>query len=92
MKLRLTRPAASQLDRALAYLNRRNPQGARKVQQRLQAAMDLLLHDPFAGSMTARPGIRRLMARPSPYAITYPVAANEIVILGIRHTPRRPQP
>jgi len=32
------------------------------------------------------------MARPYSYAITYQVAANEIVILGIRHTARRPQP
>jgi len=76
----------------LAYLDRRNPHGARKVQQGLGAAMDLLLHHPFAGSMTARPGIRRLMVRPYPYAITYQVAADEIVILGIRHSARRPQP
>jgi len=92
VKLRLTRPAASQLDKVLAYLDRRNPHGARKVQQRLGAAMDLLLHHPFADSMTARPGIRRLMARPYPYAITYQVAADEVVILGIRHAARRPQP
>ncbi|MDP4005383.1 type II toxin-antitoxin system RelE/ParE family toxin [Methylobacterium sp. NEAU K] len=92
MRLRLTRPAASQLDQALAYIDRRNRQGARKVQQRLQAAMELRGQHPFAGSITARPGVRRLIARPYPYAITYCVAADEIVILGIRHAARQPQP
>jgi len=92
VRLRLTQPAASQLGKALAYLDQKNPQGARKVQRRLQAAMDLLLRHPFAGSVTARPGVRRLQVRPYPYAITYRVATDEIVILGIRHAARQPQP
>nr|WP_244625728.1 type II toxin-antitoxin system RelE/ParE family toxin [Methylobacterium mesophilicum] len=68
-----------------------NPQGARHVLQRVQAAMDLLLQHPFAGSTTARPGVRRLLVRPYPYAITYRVRAGEVVILGIRHSARRSQ-
>ncbi len=53
--------------------------------------MDLLLHHPFVGSMTARGGIRPVAARPYPYAITYRVADDEIIVLGIRHTARQPQ-
>ncbi|MEL6064952.1 MULTISPECIES: type II toxin-antitoxin system RelE/ParE family toxin [unclassified Methylobacterium] len=89
MKLRITRPAAAQLDRVLTYIDQRNPQGARHVQHRVQAAIDLLLHHPFAGTVTARPGIRRLVVRPYPYAITYRVRADEVVLLGFRHSARR---
>ena len=92
MRLRLTRPAASQLNQALAYIGPRNPQGARKVRESLEAAMELLLQHPFAGAMTVRPGVRRVMALPYPYAITYRVSADEIVILGVRHAARQPRP
>ena len=88
----MTRPAASQLDKALAYIRLRNPQGARNVRRSIEAALDLLLHQPYAGAVTVRPGIRRVMALPYPYAITYRVIADEIVILGIRHAARQPHP
>lgn len=91
MRLRLTRPAADQLDSLLTYIAQRNPHGARRVQKRLQALMDLLLHHPFVGSMTARGGVRRVVARPYPYAITYRVVDDEILVLGIRHTARQPR-
>lgn len=92
MRLRFTAPAARQLDRALAYIHRHNPQGARNVQRRIQAVMMVLLQQPQAGHATARPGIRRFVAHPYPYAITYRPTDDEIVILGVRHTSRRPVP
>lgn len=54
--------------------------------------MSLLLDPPFAGHASARPGIRRILLAPYPYAITYSIGADEIVILGVRHTSRRPLP
>ena len=89
VRLCLTRPAADQLDSVLAYIAQRNPQGARRVQKRLQTLMGLLLHPPFVGSMTARGDIRRVVARPYPYAITYRVADDEILVLSIRQTARQ---
>jgi len=53
--------------------------------------MNVLIDHPFAGRVTARPQVRRIIALPFPYAITYTVADGEVVILGIRHTARRPQ-
>jgi toxin ParE1/3/4 len=90
VRLRLSRPAARQLDKVLTYIAAHNPQGARHVQERLQAVMDLLLLHPFAGHITARRGIRRILANPYPYAVTYSVGQNEVIVLGIRHTARRP--
>ncbi|XYD09332.1 type II toxin-antitoxin system RelE/ParE family toxin [Methylobacterium sp. NMS12] len=72
----------------LTYIAQRNPHGARRVQKRLQALMDLLLQPPLRG-FDDGPG--RHQARPYPYAITDRVADDEILILGIRHTARQPQ-
>lgn len=90
MKLRLTAPAARQLDRVLAYIDQHNPQGARHVQERIQEAMLLLLKHPYAGHAAARPGIRRILVSPYPYALTYRVGDGEIIVRSIRHTARRP--
>ncbi|GJE25716.1 type II toxin-antitoxin system RelE/ParE family toxin [Methylobacterium organophilum] len=92
MKLRLTRPAAQQLDKVLIYIAQHNPSGARKVQDRVQATMQMLVDHPFAGHATARRGIRRMIVTPYPYAITYSLGADEVIILGVRHTARRPSP
>lgn len=92
MKLRLTRPAARQLDQALAYIAQHNPQGANYVQARLQDLMLLLLQHPFAGQATARRGVRRIVASPYPYVLTYRIGNGEIIIRSVRHTARRPLP
>ncbi|WP_342148495.1 type II toxin-antitoxin system RelE/ParE family toxin [Methylorubrum sp. SB2] len=90
MRLRLTTPAARQLDRVLTYIAQHNPQGARNVQERLSDVLNVLLHHPYAGHRTARPGIHRMVVSPYPYAVTYRVMGDEIVVLGVRHTARRP--
>lgn len=90
MKLRLTGPAARQLDQVLAYIEQHNPQGARNVQQRIQVMMHLLLRHPQMGHTISRFGVRRVVISPYPYALTYRVGDGEIVIRTIRHTSRRP--
>jgi toxin ParE1/3/4 len=90
VKLRLTRPAARQLDQALAYIAQHNPQGANHVQARLQELMLLLLQHPFAGQATVRRGVRRIVASPYPYVLTYRIRNDEIIIRSVRHTARRP--
>lgn len=52
--------------------------------------MDLLLQHPFAGHVTTRRNIRRIVAHPYPYAITYSIGKDEIIIRSVRHTARRP--
>lgn len=90
MKLRFTLPAARQLDRILTTIAQQHPTGARNVQERIRAVMDLLRQQPQAGAATSRPGVRRLVVRPYPYAVAYRIGIDEIVILGVRHTARRP--
>ena len=78
------------LRKVLAYIEKRSPQGARKVQARIQRLINLTLDHPHAGTRTSSKRLRRLVARPYPYLIFYEVADDEIVIHGVRHSARRP--
>jgi plasmid stabilization system protein ParE len=49
VKLRYTLPALADPEEILAYIAARSPQGAVRVQARIQAVMDLLLQYPASG-------------------------------------------
>jgi toxin ParE1/3/4 len=49
VKLRYTLRAAAELDKVLTYIEERSPQGARRVQIRIQVIINLLLRHPHAG-------------------------------------------
>lgn len=90
MRLRLTRNALKQIGQALDYIGERSPQGAESIRQLINAAFDVLQDFPHTGRETDRPGFRRVVLTPYPYAIVYRVDAEEVVIMRLRHTARRP--
>ena len=90
MRLRYTRRAAAELDEVLAYIGARSPRGARRVQTRIQVIINLLLQHPYAGQLTSKGRLRRMIASPYPYVIFYQATEDEIVIHGMRHSARRP--
>ena len=90
MRLRYTREALADLDGVLDHIVELSPQGARRVQKRIQTIIDLLLRHPQIGQMTSRRGMRRMIASPYPYLIFYRATEDEIVIHGVRHSARRP--
>jgi plasmid stabilization system protein ParE len=90
VKLRYTRPALADLDSILDYIAARSPQGARRVQARIQAIIDLLVQHPKAGTRTSDPTIQRMTVSPFPYLIFYEANATELIIHAIRHAPRGP--
>jgi toxin ParE1/3/4 len=90
VKLRYTLRAAAELDEVLAYIEARSPQGARRVQTRIQVIINLLLQHPHAGQLTSKGRLRRMIASPYPYLIFYRATEDEIVIHGVRHSARRP--
>jgi plasmid stabilization system protein ParE len=53
VKLRYTLRGAAELDKVLAYIEERSPQGARHVQTRIQTIINLLLQHPHAGQLTS---------------------------------------
>lgn len=90
MSLRLTRTALKQIEEALDYIAERSPQGSEAFRLRINAGLDILREFPRAGQETDRPGFRRLILTPHPYAIVYRLAADDVVIMRLRHTARRP--
>ena len=90
MKLRYTLPALADLNSILDYIAAHSPHGARRVQARIQAIIDLLLLYPGIGTRTDDPTIRRMTALPYPYLIFYEATDTEIIIHAVRHTARNP--
>jgi plasmid stabilization system protein ParE len=90
VKLRYTLPALADLSSILDYIVTHSPQGAKRVQARIQAIIDLLLVHPDIGVRTDDPVIRRLMTAPYPYLVFYEVTETEIIIHAVRHAARDP--
>ena len=65
MRLRYTPDAAAELDAVLTYLAERSPQGARRVQRRIQTVIALLSEHPRSGRLTTLSPMRRIAATPT---------------------------
>lgn len=90
MNLRYTPKALAELADILAYIAERSPQGARKVQARIQAITALLVQYPHSGQLTREKGLRRIVTPPYPFLIFYEATTEEVVIIGVRHAAREP--
>jgi plasmid stabilization system protein ParE len=90
VRLRYTLPALADLNAVLDYIAAHSPQGARRVQTRIQAIIDLLLLHPHTGTRTDDPTIRRMTTSPYPYLIFYQATDSEIIIHAIHHAARDP--
>lgn len=90
MRLRYTLPALADLDSILTYIADASPQGAKRVQKRIQDVINLLLTHPQIGIRTEDPVIRRLTTTPYPFLIFYEIGDEEIVIHAVRHAARDP--
>jgi toxin ParE1/3/4 len=90
VKLRFTLPALADLNSILDYIAAHSPQGAKRVQGRIQNIIGLLLRHPDIGVRTEDPAIRRLSTPPYPYLVFYEIAQTEIIIHAVRHAARDP--
>jgi len=90
VKLRYTTPALTDLTSILDHIAEASPQGARRVQKRLQDLISLLPVQPRIGVCTQDPTIRRLTLLPYPFLIFYEVTNDEIIIHAVRHAARDP--
>jgi toxin ParE1/3/4 len=90
VRLRVTRRAATQIERALDYIEGESPQGANRMRERIESLLLLLAQHPHAGQATDLPGVRRLTVSPYPYLIFYRVTGDEVIVQRVRHTSRRP--
>jgi plasmid stabilization system protein ParE len=83
VKLRYTRPALADLSAILDYIAATSPQGARRVQARIQALTDLLLLHPHIGRRTNDPAIRRMTTAPYPHLVFYEATETEVIIHAV---------
>lgn len=90
MKIRYTAPAIADLSLILDYIAEHSPQGANRVQARIQSVIQLLTSHPHIGISTEDPAIRRLTTLPYPYLVFYEVAETEITVHAVRHAARDP--
>jgi toxin ParE1/3/4 len=88
VKVRYTAPALADLNAILDYIANHSPQGAQRVQARIQSIIDLLSLYPFIGSRTDDPTMRRLPASPYPFLVFYEVTESEIIVHAVRHAAR----
>jgi addiction module RelE/StbE family toxin len=73
-----------------AYLVERNPRAATNVLSAIKSSIETLSFFPQIGRLIDNVGHRRLPVLRYPYLIYYRVAEDELLILHIRHTSRRP--
>jgi toxin ParE1/3/4 len=72
------------------YLIERNPAGAINVLGAIKSSIDTLSFFPQIGRLVDNAEHRRVPVLRYPYLIFYRVAGDELLILHIRHTSRRP--
>ncbi|TXN40365.1 type II toxin-antitoxin system RelE/ParE family toxin [Methylobacterium sp. WL7] len=90
LRLRFTADAAAELERVLSEIAQASPQGARRIQGRIQIVLDFLMDQPRSGRLTSLKNLRCIAVRPYPYLIFYEASEDEVVIIGIRHGARAP--
>lgn len=93
MKLRFSLRAAADIAEVADYLRARNPAAARRVRASLYDSLKLLVLFPHIGRRQVTEGVRKLVTRRYRYLVYYTIdeAADEIVILSVRHPSRRPE-
>jgi toxin ParE1/3/4 len=92
LNLRYTPKALAELADILDFVAERSSHGARNVRGRIQAIAALLAQYPHSGQLTNESGLRRIVTLPYPYLIFYEVTSEEVVIIGVRHAAREPEP
>jgi addiction module RelE/StbE family toxin len=84
-----TEPALAQLEAIRVYIQQFNPKAARALADSLIAAGNLLAQFPLRGRAVPASDLRELVTT-HPYIIRYRIDGDEVVILRLRHTSRRP--
>ena len=82
--------ALRDLDGIAAYLSERNPDAAARVLGAIKSSIDTLSFFPQIGRIIDNADHRRVPVLRYPYVIFYRIAGEELLILHIRHTSRRP--
>jgi plasmid stabilization system protein ParE len=91
MKLRFTPRAVADIEEIADYIRARNPAAAQRVRAALYESLQNLLLFPYVGRLQRTEKVRKFLTRKYVYLVYYTVdeAAEEVVILNIKHPARR---
>lgn len=90
MRVRWLRAALLNLDEEAAYIATEDPAAARLVVGRIVTAVNLLAQKPALGKPGRLSGTRELLVPKTRYLIPYRIRADQIEILRVFHTSRKP--
>jgi plasmid stabilization system protein ParE len=90
MRIRYTLRARGDLEAIFSYLDRRAPSGAMSVKQTIERRIRRLADIPLIAPATTEPGVHELTVLRYPYKVYYSVENDEVTILHVRHSSRKP--
>ena len=90
MRVRYTPRARDDLRAIFRYLDQLSPSGAKSVKRTLEGRIRRLGDFPFMAPATRESGVYELSIVRYPYKVYYRVENEEVRIVHIRHTSRRP--
>jgi toxin ParE1/3/4 len=91
MRLRFTPRATANIIEIADYIRARNPAAAERVRAAIYASLQNLLLFPHMGRRQKAKDVRKVVTRRFGYLVYYMIddAAEEIVILNVKHPARR---
>jgi toxin ParE1/3/4 len=89
VKIRWTRLALEDLERAREYIAAQSPSAANSVIARIESALRALAVHPEIGRRGRVQGTRELVVPDTPFIIAYLVSKNSVEILAVIHGARR---
>jgi len=90
MRVRWHKPALAQLIEAIAFARLESEESGVRLSRAMDAGIEQLLQFPESGRPGARAGTRELLVARGTYLIVYQPSPDYLVIVGVRHTKRRP--
>ena len=94
MKIHFEPEAQTELNEAAAWYGRRREGLGSDLIAEVGEALEKIAESPFRHSrletLPDEPNVRRVLLRRFPYAVVYEIAGDEIRVVAVSHTGRRP--
>lgn len=91
MKLRIHRLAVAEIDHEVDYYESQYTGLGAELEDEIEAAFELILRFPEVGPQWKSRADRRVLVLDRfPFTLPYQIAGEEIVVLALAHTSRRP--